>query len=319
MSTRQQPLVSAVIPAHDAAPFVRDSIESVLAQTYPNIECIVVDDGSGDGTAEVVSGFGDCVTVVQSAQRGPGAARNLGVAAASGSLLAFLDADDLWMPAKIEAQVASLTRLGHGGLVYTGYFITDRMLQLIREVTASEPLESLRRALLLVGPGLASSSTSMVTREAFEAAGGYDETLPVSEDLDLLWRLSQTSTISAVSHPYALCRRHGSQRSRNLEHLEQCSVLVIARALATGLTDGPETSYGSVSAYLGWRRLLQGDVRAGLHHLRQAAATDWTRIAAVPAYALRRARHARHRSLAWPAGLPPLDLTPGLFSGVRES
>ena len=101
-----RPLVSVVIPAFNAADFVADAIESVLAQDYERIEVIVVDDGSTDGTAAVVSRFP--VRCLSQPNVGSAGARNLGVGAALGSLVSFLDADDLWMPTKLATEVAYL-------------------------------------------------------------------------------------------------------------------------------------------------------------------------------------------------------------------
>ena len=97
--------VSVVIPAFNAQRFVRDAVDSVLAQTHPSVECIVVDDGSLDSTAEVVRGYGSDVRLIQQENRGVAAARNRGAAEANGELLAFLDADDLWVSTLLERQL----------------------------------------------------------------------------------------------------------------------------------------------------------------------------------------------------------------------
>src|SRR6185503_2024667 len=100
--------VSAVIPAYQAAAFLADAVESVLAQTEPVGEIVVVDDGSTDGTAAVAASFGDRVRYVRQENQGVAAARNRGVAEARGRLVAFLDADDTWEPEKTARQLAHL-------------------------------------------------------------------------------------------------------------------------------------------------------------------------------------------------------------------
>ena len=102
-----EPLVSAVIPAHDCERYVGEAIESVLAQTYPHIELVVVDNGSGDGTAKVIRGFGDRARLIFEGRRGIGPARNAGVRSSRGEYVAFLDCDDLWEPRKTEIQLAA--------------------------------------------------------------------------------------------------------------------------------------------------------------------------------------------------------------------
>src|SRR5215813_13941843 len=103
-----QPLVSVIIPTFDRATWVGEAIASVLAQTYTYLELIIVDDGSHDATREVVQAFGQALRYIRQAHAGVSAARNCGVAASRGTLIAFLDSDDLWLPRKVTAQVALL-------------------------------------------------------------------------------------------------------------------------------------------------------------------------------------------------------------------
>ena len=98
--------VSVVIPTYNRAGFVREAIASVLEQDYPDVELIVVDDGSCDDSAAVVGSFGPAVQYLWQENRGVSAARNRGVAASTGGLIAFLDSDDLWLPRKVSEQVA---------------------------------------------------------------------------------------------------------------------------------------------------------------------------------------------------------------------
>src|SRR5947209_13220762 len=98
--------VSVIIPTYNHGRFIADAIESVLAQTYPVSEIIVVDDGSTDETQEVVEKFGEKVRYIEQANAGVSAARNTGIENSDGDLVAFLDADDTWLPEKIEKQVA---------------------------------------------------------------------------------------------------------------------------------------------------------------------------------------------------------------------
>src|SRR5262249_48156267 len=118
-SSIPQSLVSVIIPTFDRSAWVGEAIASVLAQTYPHLELIVVDDGSHDATPEVVQAFGPALTYIRQARAGVSAARNRGVAASRGALVAFLDSDDLWLPGKIAAQVALLQQQPHVQACYT--------------------------------------------------------------------------------------------------------------------------------------------------------------------------------------------------------
>src|SRR2546421_634745 len=100
--------VSAVIPVYNGERYVGEAIRSVLDQTQPSLECLVVDDGSTDATPDVVSGFGAAVTHVRTQRGGVSKARNHGIRIARGELVAFLDHDDVWLPAKLERQVEAL-------------------------------------------------------------------------------------------------------------------------------------------------------------------------------------------------------------------
>jgi glycosyltransferase involved in cell wall biosynthesis len=103
-----KPLVSIIIPAYNASKFITDAINSIHHQTYTNYEIIIVDDGSADGTIKIVENFGDKVQLVQQEHGGIGKARNAGIAKAHGKLIAFLDADDVWLPTKLEEQIQYL-------------------------------------------------------------------------------------------------------------------------------------------------------------------------------------------------------------------
>jgi glycosyltransferase involved in cell wall biosynthesis len=105
-----RPTVSALIPTYNAGHLVVRAIESVLAQSSPASEIVVVDDGSTDDTAERVAAFGESVRYVAQPNAGASAARNLGIASSRGEFVAFLDADDVWHPRKLEAQLEALAR-----------------------------------------------------------------------------------------------------------------------------------------------------------------------------------------------------------------
>ena len=102
------PKVSVIIPTYNRSLSVREAIESVLAQTYRDFELIVVDDGSADNTPSVLGSFGERIRGIRQANAGVSAARNAGIRAAKGEWVAFLDSDDLWVPQKLERQMAGV-------------------------------------------------------------------------------------------------------------------------------------------------------------------------------------------------------------------
>ena len=110
-------LVSVIIPTYNSGPFVTETIDSVLCQTHPHREIIVVDDGSTDDTPARVRHYGSKISYIRQSNAGVGAARNIGIRAASGDYLAFLDSDDLWLPEKLEVQLAVAARYPDSGLI----------------------------------------------------------------------------------------------------------------------------------------------------------------------------------------------------------
>ena len=115
-----KPLVSVIIPAYNSADFIDEALKSVFDQTYKDLEIIVVDDGSTDDTRAVLEKYGDRVNYHYQDNNGPASARNRGIKLARGKYIAFLDADDLWLPTKLEKQVALFKNRENLGFVTTG-------------------------------------------------------------------------------------------------------------------------------------------------------------------------------------------------------
>jgi glycosyltransferase involved in cell wall biosynthesis len=185
--------VSVVIPAYNRAATVAEAVASVLAQTVPPHEIIVVDDGSTDATPEVLAAFGDRIIVVRQPNAGVSAARNAGVARATGDWLAFLDSDDLWLPDRL-ATLARDTAMADVGvhvadLMLEGSDYETRLLS-IRGISVPDTTARLVDwPLPLVVSGLSLDSIAC-RRDWFHAAGGFDPALRMYEDLDLLARLA---------------------------------------------------------------------------------------------------------------------------------
>lgn len=186
------PLVSVIVPAYQQRRWVVEALDSVFAQTYPGIEVIVVDDGSTDGTADVVrERFGDSVHVVRQTNRGLAAARNAGLALARGELIQFLDADDRLAPDKIALQVEALA--GHPGsdVAYCDYAFFPDTPPRARRGAPLAPVDASGELLeaLLEGNFIASHA-ALLRRAAVLDVGGFDASLRGAEDYDLWLRLA---------------------------------------------------------------------------------------------------------------------------------
>ena len=215
--------VSAVIPTYNYARFVGRAIDSVLAQTTPVAECIVVDDGSTDNTGEILAGYGDRIRAIRQENRGLSAARNAGLRAATGDCLALLDADDLWKPTKIARQLAVLGDNPDISVLGCGVEVLDLEGNKLREIVNPSP--GVGRTALL---GLAvraswvsgSGSGALIRRRVFDDVGLFDETLNAAEDWDMWMRIAVGHRIYNVPEVLATIYRHGTGSFRNAARME---------------------------------------------------------------------------------------------------
>ena len=225
------PVVSVIIPAHNAGTFVAETLDSALAQTMRDFEVIVVDDGSADGTAEILARYGDRIRVERQSAGGPSRARNRGAELARGEWLAFLDADDLWRRDKLGRQLQAVAADPEVELVHTG---TENFGDLSRIGKYREtPSERgcLFEALLLRGNFLTTSSV-LIRTETFRRLGGFDEQLRVCEDWDLWLRFSAEGGImNALSEPLTLYRVHPSLSNRDFRGMKDGALRAVGRAL----------------------------------------------------------------------------------------
>ena len=213
MADSMPPLVSVIIPTYNRAWVLKEAVDSVLAQEFGDFELIVVDDGSTDATAELLAAYADRVRVLRQTNRGVSAARNAGIAAARGKLIAFLDSDDLWLPGKLGRQVEFFN--SHAGVligqteelwVRNGLRVNPGCRHRKRNGIIFEP--SLE--LCLVSP-----SAGMVRRELFDQVGLFDESLPACEDYDLWLRVSCRYPVHLIKAPLIVKRGgHADQLSR---------------------------------------------------------------------------------------------------------
>jgi len=228
-----EPSVAAVIPVYNGAAFVADAIESVLAQTHPVAECIVVDDGSTDATAEVVARFGPPVRLIRQANSGVSAARNRGVAATGTRYVAFLDADDAWAPEKLERQLAAAADLDRPGLVMCDLEQFGEGGADLGRVAMRPGPGTLRDMVLFEGVETVScSSTALLERALFDALGGFDPRLSQSADWDFLARACLAGPVVAVPEPLVRYRVHGANMSRNVGLLERDMTYAFAKLFA---------------------------------------------------------------------------------------
>jgi glycosyltransferase involved in cell wall biosynthesis len=241
---RRQPLVSVVIPTYNRAGIICQTLDNVLEQTYANFELIVVDDGSTDDTLSKLRPYGNRIRVISQANAGPAVARNRGVEAARGEIIAFQDSDDLWKSTKLERQVALLEHFGRSvpcclcsvflGLVdgkeYTSF--DHSMVRMRREEGLwLNVAEVLATRFVLFNQAVA------IRREFFERVGGFDPELKYLEDYDLPLRLALEGPWAFIREPLVIYG-HGSPESfsqaalKDPLALKECELKIYERLLA---------------------------------------------------------------------------------------
>lgn len=284
------PLVSVVIPAHNSRDFIAETLDSVLAQDYPAIEVIVVDDGSSDDTCEITARYAPRVSLLRQSHQGAAAARNRGIAASSGAYVAFIDADDVWWPRKLSTQVAALRGSGHG-LAY-GRFIRWRADTDGRYPPAAELFAGAVGAERSEGPFITGfpyvellqrcivwTSTVLVERAALERAGLFDPSLQKGQDYDLWLRLSQQVSMLAQETPMALYRIHGNSISHKA-YAKNYEYDILQRTVARFGLEGPdgrcqsprviEDRFARLALNHGLQHLRTGDPNVALASLGRA-------------------------------------------------
>jgi glycosyltransferase involved in cell wall biosynthesis len=222
---RDGELISVVIPAYNRGEKILRAIAGVRAQTYPDLEIVVVDDGSRDGTAALVEGLGDprVRLIRHDRNRGAAAARNTGVAAARGDWIAFQDSDDDWLPEKLARQAAFFAALPAD---YVGVFCTK-----IDYGVDAAGRQGPRRVCCVPDPGEAIASgdlhprllrgniigpqTALIAKAAFAAAGGFDPKLRNNNDWDFFIRLSARGRIGFLDDPLVVVMYSDDSISRN--------------------------------------------------------------------------------------------------------
>jgi len=270
--------VSVVIPAYNYGRFIADTIRSVLDQTLPPSEIIIVDDGSTDQTAAVVAAFGDAVRYIRQDHAGVCAARNRGVNESLGELVAFLDADDTWEPANLEKQIARFETDEEIGLVHCGMREFDGETGETTRFYMDGAEHGVADNLLLwEGATIAGPGAITVSRKAFDRVGGFDTRMKVGEDWDFCYRVARLFKIGFVAEPLVNYRNHDAAAHLNVENMERGMLMFYEKAFAT---NDPEILKLRRRAYGNFHRVMAGSYlhagRAG-KFFSHAARSIWMR------------------------------------------
>ena len=239
MMTTPTPQVSVVVPTFDRREVLPRALDSVVAQTYGDWELIVVDDGSIDGTAEMVEQDYPDVHLVVQENRGVSAARNAGIAAAQGEWIAFLDSDDAWLPEKLERQMEALAAEPGHRLCHTDeIWIRDgqRVNPMEKHAKAGGRIYPMCLPLCCISP-----SSVVMRRDLLHEMGGFDESFEVCEDYDLWLRVTAREPVLFLEEQ--LLHKHGGhadQLSTRHWGMDRFRVRALQRILDEGLVSGED-------------------------------------------------------------------------------
>ncbi len=270
------PLVTIVIPTWNRLRLVQEAVASVIAQTYSRWELVIVDDGSTDGTPDRLRSLGDdrIRVLVCSHAGNVGRLRNLGAAAGSGELIAFLDSDDVWLPRKLELQVGAL-RHSTAGWCYTRFELMDSQgCAVAMRAGEFQPLSGNIIRELLTTTACVAMPTLIVRRALFDAVGRFSEEPRLREDFDLYLRLAVEFHAIAISELLVCVRDHPERRTASFGDPHERSALAYERFLERNAD--PELAalarrvWARHLANAGADRLAAGEFRRAGYLLRRA-------------------------------------------------
>jgi glycosyltransferase involved in cell wall biosynthesis len=268
--------VSAIVASYNRAGYIGEAIDSALAQGFPGLEVVVVDDGSTDGSRAVLEGFGDRIRTEFRANAGQSATVNRAVEMARGEYAAILDNDDAWLPGKLARQIPMLDADPGAAVLYAAFEVMDGEGRTIPDPRPSRRTPSGEVLGDLLEENFLRTPTVIVRRDLFLAAGGYDATLRYTNDWDLWLRLATGRRFLRDPAVSARYRLHGAQLVKDREPLAAERVRVLERHLPRIEREAPALA-GRARRALGrrclrWARLrLRAGDRAEAARLRDRA------------------------------------------------
>lgn len=268
------PKVSVIIPAYNAMSYLPETLESVFGQTFTDLEILIVNDGSLDDIVEWASQIGDSrVKFISQANQGVSAARNTGIIKAQGEYIAFLDADDLWEPTKLEKQVHCLEANPTVGLAYTWTNFIDEFGQ-STGVSIFSHAEGNVWQEIVVRDMVSTGSSTMIRAECFDKVGLFDSDLCVGEDRDMWTRIAACYPFAVIKEPLTLYRRHPQNTTKSNEKI----IPELSRVIEKTFKDTPQNllylknrSYGWMNIFAAWAAIEEEkDYKQALYYSQQA-------------------------------------------------
>ncbi|MBI3941600.1 MAG: glycosyltransferase [Chloroflexi bacterium] len=269
------PQVTVIIPTHNSHGLVTGAIDSVLRQTFADLELIVVDDGSTDNTGELIAAIHDPrLRTIYQRNRERSAARNTGLAAAQGAYVAFLDDDDFFLPEKLELQMQALAQDATAGAVYSDVLLCDSQGHRLKIAatamgTEGHPTGDIFEA--LTRKNFLTIGAALVRRTCLPPAIRFDESLSAFEDWDFWLRVAQENRFAYRPGPVAGYRMHSAMTSRNRQKMWRGALAVRQKLHTMARFPSLSPAARQYSHYqLGLLHCLAGDMGQGRRNLIQA-------------------------------------------------
>jgi len=297
----KQPRISVVIPVRNGKDYLQEALDSVLQQSFTDLELLLINDGSTDDDYDRYALQDERIRVIHLTGTGVSRARNVGMAQSRGEFIAFLDADDVWFPGKLEAQVRYFDEHPDVGVVF-GKFIRWPALpggrfapasSLIQDVAQLSKTEEERSGWLytrLLDGLLVGMNTAVVRRSVYEAIGGFNESMRQGEDYDFWLKASRIAQMHSLDGDVALYRIHSASAMHRLSQENQLSILLKMATMRWGLADqhgnhAPQASFKKRVAIThfdhAYSHFWHGDLAVARRHFRQSLSGDHRRFRSI--------------------------------------
>ncbi|MGB6363153.1 MAG: glycosyltransferase family A protein [Thermoanaerobaculia bacterium] len=286
-------LVSVIVPIFNRQELVATALDSILEQTYRSLEIVAVDDGSTDGTQEILDSyaarFPDLITVIRQPNSGPAVARNRALGQARGEFIAFLDSDDVWLPSKLELQLPRFAP--EVGLVYSALQEVDADGRVLTTVHCDQQMRGDVYRHLLVRNRM-TGGTVVIRRSVLETVGVFDESLRAAENWDLWIRISKAFAVDFVDQPLLQYQKHEDRLSLDRPRMQAAAEAVLAKHFPEPPAEGDPLldNYNRAYANIYYRRGVNFFSAANYPEARQMFRRCWEYC---PGYRDSRVRYAR--------------------------
>ncbi len=236
---KKYPLVSVIMPTYNRAWTLKDAVDSVLLQDYPNIELVVIDDGSEDNTQELLETYKNEITVLRQENKGVSAARNKGIRQSRGEFIALLDSDDAWDKRKISCQMEFFKDHPEALICQTQEIWIRNGKKVNPKVKHKKPSGMIFEPsldLCLVSP-----SAVMMKRQLFDMKGYFNENFLVCEDYDLWLRVSSTLPVFLIDKPYTIKRGGHKDQLSNFHSQDKFRIRSLSALMESGILTQEQT------------------------------------------------------------------------------